>query len=60
MERLCLAAMEALDCGDTDTTTSFCSSGWLSKIVCWGVGEIGGEGKVAWGEGGWGEGEVGG
>ena len=33
-ERLCLAAMEALDCGDTDTTTSFCSLGWTGKIVC--------------------------
>ena len=38
-ERLCLAAMEALDCGDTDTTTSFCSPGWTGKIVCWGEGE---------------------
>lgn len=30
--RLYLEAIEALECGDMDTTTSFCFSGWLGEV----------------------------
>ena len=31
-DRLYFAAIEALECGDKDTTTSFCFSGWLGDV----------------------------